>query len=223
MVFVDDIILKVMNVVVMGKGDLAIRIANWFYHNNSYNLIGVLPVLPEPTWTGSLLDWCANPSITRDNPVKVYQKLTEVPAGQDLVFSCFYDKILRKKFLDQHKRVLNLHNAPLPRYRGVNPINWALKNGETYHGVTIHEIDEGIDTGNIIGQVKYSIYPDVEEVKDVYDKALEYGWVLFKNTIPLLDKIVPMKQNDGEASYYSDGDRPKLQDRASWTRKESNG
>ncbi len=201
-----------MNVVVMGKGRLAIQIAAWFEKSQNHHLVAVVPVIPEPIWDDSLLDWA------KGYGIKYYEKHTEVPAGQDLVFSCFYDKILRNSFISQHKLVLNLHNSPLPRYRGVNPINWALKNGETHHGVTIHKIDEGIDTGDIFGQIKYSIYPEFEEVRDVYNKALEYGWTLFKSTIPIIDKITPLKQNDEEACYYSDKDRPKLQERSSWTR-----
>jgi methionyl-tRNA formyltransferase len=201
-----------MNVALMGKGKLAMQIAEWFLSSNQHHLIGVVPVLPEPKWTQSLLAWC------QQVKVPVYHKHTDLPSGLDLVFSCFYDKILRKKFIDQHKRVLNLHNSPLPKYRGVNPINWALKNGESYHGVTIHEIDEGIDTGPIVAQVRYSIYPEIEEVRDVYHKSLDYGWTLFKSIAPLLDKIQAVKQNDVEACYYSDKDRHLLGDRASWTR-----
>jgi len=196
----------------MGKGDLAVKIAGWFFSSTQYKLVGVVPVLPEPTWTQSLLSWC------EQNKVVVYNKHTDIPAGLDLVFSCFYDKILRKSFIEKHKRVLNLHNSPLPRYRGVNPINWALKNGETYHGVTIHEIDEGIDTGPVVAQVKYSIYPEIEEVKDVYNKALDYGWALFKSTAPLFANIQAVGQNDAEACYYSDKDRCLLGNRSSWTR-----
>jgi methionyl-tRNA formyltransferase len=202
-----------INVALMGKGDLSIKIAEWFYCSKQYNLVGVVPVTPEPDWTRSLLGWC------RQTKVPVYSNHTDLPAALDLVFSCFYGKILRKAFIEQHKRVLNLHNSPLPRYRGVNPINWALKNGETYHGVTIHEIDEGIDTGPVVAQVRYPIYPEIEEVQDVYSKALEYGWVLFKNTAPLFGQIQAVKQNDAEACYYSNKDQHLLGDRTSWTRR----
>ena len=45
---------------------------------------------------------------------------------------------LKQNFIDSCKNIINLHNSPLPKYRGVRPINWALKNGEHSHGVTIH-------------------------------------------------------------------------------------
>src|SRR5204862_5498551 len=90
-----------------------------------------------------------------------------------------------------------------PKYRGVSPINSALKNGERMHGVTIHEITPGIDDGPIVAQVLFSIYPEHDEVVDVYDRALEYGWTLFEQTMPNLDRIEAEPQDEAEATYYS--------------------
>ena len=53
-------------------------------------------------------------------------------------------------------------------------INWALKDGCNEHGVTIHEVTSGVDNGPIISQIKYSIYPEFEEVIDVYKKSLKF-------------------------------------------------
>jgi methionyl-tRNA formyltransferase len=114
-----------------------------------------------------------------------------------------------------------LHNAPLPKYRGVSPINWALKNGEIEHGLTIHEITPGIDDGPIIAQLKYSIYPEFDEVIDVYKRSLEYGWTLFQQTMPLIDNVQARPQNDSQASYYSKLDNPRLGDRSGFTREAS--
>lgn len=207
-------------VVVMGKGDLAIRVANWFLHSEKYKLAAVVPVMPEPGWTQSLATW------SRENDVAViesghYKDLPQLATPDekiDLVISVFYDKIIKAWFIDRCKRIINLHNGPLPKYRGVSPINWALKNEEVEHGATIHEITPGIDDGPIIGQVKYSIYPEFDEVIDVYRRSLEYGWTLFQQTIPLLDKIKARQQNHEEASYYSKLDNPLLGERSDFTR-----
>lgn len=210
-------------VVLMGKGDLAIRIANWFLHSEKYELVEVVPLIPEPTWTGSLATWA------EENRVPVvesghYRDLQQLQAGDgnvELAMSVFYDKIIRDWFIQRCRRIINLHNGPLPKYRGVSPINWALKNGEREHGVTIHEITPGIDDGPIVGQVKYSIYPEFDEVIDVYHRALEYGWTLFRQTVPLLDRIQPRAQEHEAASYYSKLDNPRLGDRAGFTRAET--
>ena len=139
----------------------------------------------------------------------------------DLCFSVFYDKIIKEWFIKKCEQILNLHNAPLPRYRGVRPINWALKNNEKKHGVTIHEITPGIDDGPIISQLEYPIYPYFDEVRDVYGRALEYGWTLFLQTIPILEKITPEKQNESMATYYSKKEDHLLGERADFTKKAS--
>ncbi|HTY84373.1 MAG TPA: formyltransferase family protein [Silvibacterium sp.] len=211
------------NVIVLGKGDLAIRVAEWFLRSDRYKLVAVVPVMPEPKWTSSLLNWAAE----HDVPVIEsghYKDLPGVATSEwsvDLAVSVFYDKIIKAWFIDKCKRIINLHNGPLPKYRGVSPINWALKNGENEHGVTIHEITPGIDDGPIIGQVKYSIYPAFDEVIDVYRRALEYGWTLFQETAPLLDRIEARQQAHSDASYYSKQENHLLGERSGFTREGS--
>ncbi len=202
-------------VALLGKGSLAIRIAGYFVTPPEYRLVGVVPVLPEPEWSQSLQAW------SRAAGAPLFEHHRDLPSGIDLVVSCFYDRILGAAFIARQKRVINLHNGPLPKYRGVNPINWALKNGEREHGVTIHEITPGIDDGPILGQMRYPIDPERDEVRDVYARALDFGWLLFEDVIPRIDRIRPVAQDDAEATYYSKADYPRLGDRQSWTRAEA--
>lgn len=211
--------MAVRTVVVLGKGSLAIRAARWFHEREDYELVRIVPVVPEPAWTDSLIAWADRAEVPvvesgdhRDCPALTDGRLA------DLGFSVFYDRILPAATIDRFGRLLNLHNAPLPRYRGVSPINWALKNGERAHGVTIHEIAPGIDDGPIVAQVEYSIYPEVDEVRDVYARALEYGWTLFEQTVPMLDRIAARPQDERLATYYGATDNDRLGDRASFTR-----
>jgi methionyl-tRNA formyltransferase len=214
---------SVRNVILLGKGDLAIRVADWFLKSENYRLITIVPVIPEPTWTASLGNWAAahRVPIVGSGHYKDLDGVTTPDWSVDLAVSVFYDKIIKAWFIDKCKKIINLHNGPLPKYRGVSPINWALKNEEVEHGVTIHEITPGIDDGAIIGQVKYSIYPKFDEVVDVYKRSIEYGWTLFQQTIPLLDKIAARPQNESQASYYSKLDNPRLGERSSFTRAQS--
>jgi methionyl-tRNA formyltransferase len=206
--------------VVLGKGDLAIKVANWFLQSEQYKLAAIVPVIPEPGWTHSFADWgrASNVHVIASGHYRDLPQIAPGGEGIDLAVSVFYDKIIKAWFIDSCKKIINLHNGPLPRYRGVSPINWALKNGEHEHGVTLHEITPGIDDGPILGQVKYSIYPESDEVIDVYRRALEYGWTLFQQTIPLLDQITPRSQNEADALYYSKLDDPRLGDRTNFTR-----
>jgi hypothetical protein len=211
------------SVVLLGKGTLAIRIANWFLNHPRYEVRTVVPVIPEPTWTDSLSRW-ADAKLVPTVRTGHYKDIPGVLSGDwrgDLVMSVFYDKIIKPWFIDKCSKIINLHNGPLPKYRGVSPINWALKNRESLHGVTIHEITPGIDDGPIYSQVLYSIYPELDEVKDVYARALEYGWTLFTQTMPLLDRITPVPQDHAQATYYASHQNSLLGERRSFTRQES--
>ena len=71
----------------------------------------------------------------------------------DLNISVSYDQILRKEIRQSApKGFINVHAGKLPLYRGRNPINWAIINNETEIGLTVHFVDNGIDTGDIIAQ-----------------------------------------------------------------------
>ena len=123
---------KPTSVVLLGKGELAIR-ALWYLLDDvemreRYRIIAVVPVLPEPTWTDSLLSATQDARHLSAGSFTVHSAHEEAPEA-DLALSIFYDRILPADWIARYGRVLNLHNAPLPRYRGVNPINWALKNG----------------------------------------------------------------------------------------------
>lgn len=201
-------------VVLLGKGDLAIRIAQWFKSSIRYDLIEVVPDLPEPEWSGSFMGW----SIVNDINVVRSGNYRDASSNIDLCMSVFYGKILKKDFIESCGNVINLHNSPLPKYKGVRPINWAMKNGENHHGVTIHQITPGIDDGPIYGQLTYPIYPAIETIQQVYDKSLNYGWMLFKDVLDKLEHLTPYPQ-EGKGSYYSNKDVDKLGDWGDWNKK----
>ena len=207
------------SVVLLGKGDLAVDVAEWFAAAEDWRLAYVVPVVPEPTWTASLTAWAERNAVQTVGSGH-WADLPLEPGGRlaDLAVSVFYDRILSADFLSCFDRALNIHNGPLPRYRGVSPINWALKNGERSHGVTIHEISPGIDDGPVVAQSTYSIYPEHDEVEDVYRRALAYGLTLFEQTMPMLDRIEAVPQDERQATYYSAKDNDRLGERRSFTR-----
>ncbi|SJZ43499.1 methionyl-tRNA formyltransferase [Selenihalanaerobacter shriftii] len=76
----------------------------------------------------------------------------------DLIVSMSYDQIIRKELIEiPSQGIINIHAGKLPYYRGRSPINWAIINGEEEIGLTVHYIDQGIDTGDIIIQEKVPI------------------------------------------------------------------
>ena len=203
------------NVVLLGKGSLAIRIAKWFCKN--HNLVAVVPDIPEPEWTDSLLGWAKLNRIPYIESGNYFDIDDEIKI--DLSISVFYGKIIKKSFIERCGNIINLHNSPLPFYRGVRPINWALKNKETEHGVTIHKIHEGVDDGDILGRVTYPVYPEIEEVEDVYKKALNYGWLLFQDVASKLDyALCNATPQPKQFTYYANKENHLLGDRSDFRR-----
>lgn len=76
----------------------------------------------------------------------------------DLLVSMSFNQILKKNIIEYAPLgFINCHAGALPFYRGRNPLNWALINGESSFGITVHYVDEGIDTGDIVEQRLYPI------------------------------------------------------------------
>jgi methionyl-tRNA formyltransferase len=100
---------------------------------------------------------------------------------------------------------LNLHYGPLPRYRGVAPIGWAIINGEAAHGVTLHHIDPGVDSGPLVRSLAVPIDP-TDTGRSLYDRCVAAGVELFATAWPeirLLDEVPGTPQNPVTALYYN--------------------
>lgn len=91
----------------------------------------------------------------------------------DLFVSMSFNQIFRAAIIDVPELgVINCHAGKLPFYRGRNILNWALINDEKSFGITVHYVDEGIDTGDIIKQYDYPI-----SETDDYNSLLEIAYV----------------------------------------------
>lgn len=89
----------------------------------------------------------------------------------DLQVSMSFDQIIDDRLrLVADRGFINCHAGALPLYRGRNILNWAIINGEQRFGVTVHYMDSGIDTGDIIRQEFSSIEPD-DDYSDLLRKA----------------------------------------------------
>src|SRR6267154_3453372 len=81
-------------------------------------------------------------------------------ANPDAIVIIAYGQIIPAKLLPIPKHGwINSHASLLPKYRGAAPIQWAIANGETITGVTTMQIDEGLDTGDILLQKEMAIVP----------------------------------------------------------------
>ena len=104
------------------------------------------------------------------NNVNASQFINDIKKfNADLLVSMSFNQILKSEIIElADKGFINCHAGALPFYRGRNPLNWVLINGEESFGITAHYVDTGIDTGDIIEQRKYHIAED-----DCYQTLLE--------------------------------------------------
>ncbi|QGP92001.1 Methionyl-tRNA formyltransferase [Neomoorella glycerini] len=122
----------------------------------------------------------------------------------DLLVLAFVTDIVPRTMIDLATcGGINYHPSLLPKYRGGSAMNWAIINGETETGVTIHQIDAGIDTGPIILQQKVAIDPD-DTVKSLYfEKLYPLGVQMVAEAVRLIreGKANPVPQDERQASF----------------------
>jgi methionyl-tRNA formyltransferase len=105
----------------------------------------------------------------------------------DLVVVVAFGQILPKEMLELPRRgCINVHPSLLPRYRGAAPLNWTIIRGETMTGVTIMQMDEGMDSGAILLQEETAIGPR-ETFGELHDRLAVRGAQLLMETIGMIE------------------------------------
>jgi methionyl-tRNA formyltransferase len=120
----------------------------------------------------------------------------------DLIVVAAYGKILPKALLELPRLgCVNVHASLLPRYRGAAPIQWAIARGETETGVTLMQMEEGLDTGPMLAQARAPIAPD-DTGGSLTMKLAELGGELLAQNLPALLELtlVAVPQNDALAT-----------------------
>jgi methionyl-tRNA formyltransferase len=113
-----------------------------------------------------------------------------------------YGQILPKEILAMPKYgCINIHASLLPAYRGAAPINWAIIRGDKETGVTIMQMDEGMDTGSILMQESIPIEPK-DTAGTLTEKLSVLGAKLITRALPLIEArtLKPVSQNGSKAT-----------------------
>lgn len=121
----------------------------------------------------------------------------------DVYVVAAFGQILSKQILEMPRfGCINIHASLLPRYRGAAPINQCIIDGEKETGVTIMQMDAGVDTGDILTQ-KRVIIEDKETAETLFDKLAQAGAELIVETLPLIEsgQVAPVKQDESLASH----------------------
>nr|WP_294493398.1 methionyl-tRNA formyltransferase [uncultured Mediterraneibacter sp.] len=117
----------------------------------------------------------------------------------DVIVVVAFGQILPKSILDMTPYgCINVHASLLPKYRGAAPIQWAIIEGETVTGVTTMQMDEGLDTGDMILKSEVPIAAD-ETGESLHDKLAEAGAKLCVETLKKLQDQTAVFEKQGES------------------------
>lgn len=190
-----------MNIIFAGKGKALVKIILFALEKIEKSKILILPVDSD----NGESDWQV--SVKKLASIYGIQTITyqESKNIENCVFvSVQFDKILRPKEF-KTSRIYNIHFSYLPYYKGVYPMVWPILNQEEFSGVTLHFIDDGIDTGNIIDQQKIFLDKQINSF-ELYQICCELALQLFKINYTYLIKhedVLNRRQDLDVGSYYS--------------------
>lgn len=196
-------------IIVFGNHQLAINCINLLEKSNQVDLEAVIGCETEQDIKQgypSVKSFCQDNRIKYYNPAKLDSNFLEVfkSLNPDLCFSIMYRNIFPQSFIKIPKMgFINLHPSLLPKYRGPIPWVWAMLNGEQEVGVTLHYIDEGIDSGEIINQTSTTIDESITGY-ELLLKLTDAGTKIFKDQLPMILKGTNRRQEQNHilASYY---------------------
>lgn len=121
----------------------------------------------------------------------------------DIFVVAAFGQILSEEILKMPRYgCVNIHASLLPKYRGAGPIQWAIINGEKITGVTIMQMDKGLDTGDMLFKTEVEIAPQ-ETADTLHDKLAAAGARLIVEALAKIEagEVTPVKQNDEESCY----------------------
>ncbi len=143
----------------------------------------------------------------------VLEKFKEIHPELNVVVA--YGQIIPKAVIDFPKyNSINVHFSLLPKYRGASPVQWAILSGEKKTGVSIFELNEKMDEGDILAKKEVPILPR-EYAYELEGRLAEIGAELLCETIDKIERIPRKKQDPSQATYA-----PKIkkeQGRIDWT------
>ena len=193
--------MKKINICIAGNFNLAIKCSNYIlkkFKNIDFYAVFNSNDDGKDKFQKSFKRYCKNKTKIKSI------KLEEAYKISNLIFiSLHFDKIIKIENF-KSKKLYNVHFSLLPKFKGMHTTAWPILFGEKFSGVTLHKIDNGIDTGDIISQIKFEIMIN-DNAEKVFLNYIKYGIILFKkNILDLLNNnFSPTKQKKLESSYFS--------------------
>ena len=203
-----------LRIVFMGTPEFAVATLDGLVQKG-YKVVGVITAPDKPSGRGRKLHESAVKRYSKEAGLYIMQptnlkdenflnELRSLEANLQIVVAF---RMLPKQVWSMPKYgTFNLHASLLPDYRGAAPINWAIINGERETGVTTFYINEKIDTGEIILQVKTPIDPEAT-AGNLHDKLMNLGSDLVLKTVSLIENNQVVAQKQPLDTIYKSADK----------------
>ena len=200
-----------LNIVFAGTPDFAAEHLQALV-GSRHKVIAVYSQPDRPAGRGKKLQPSPVKKVALENDIPVYQPLNFKQEGAleelqalnaDIMVVVAYGLLLPKAVLEAPKLgCINVHASILPRWRGAAPIQRAVEAGDSETGITIMQMDEGLDTGDMLNKVTIDIRAN-ETGGSLHDRLLEKGPQSLLQTLTLLQagEAIAEKQNDLHANY----------------------
>lgn len=200
-----------MKIVFMGTPDFAVGALQAIIEAG-HQVISVVTQPDKPKGRGKELQMTPVKICALAHNIPVFQpvKIKEPEAVEilrsyeaDIYVVAAFGQILSEEILAMPKYgCVNIHASLLPRYRGAGPIQWAIIDGEKKTGVTIMQMEKGLDTGDMLLQKEVEIDPK-ETGDSLHDKLAAAGAELIVEALPKIEagQLTPRKQKDEESCY----------------------
>ena len=183
-----------MRVVFMGTPDFAVPTLQVLL-DSRHDVVGVVTQPDRPKGRSGKL---------QPSPVKEKAMEAGVPVLQpDVIVVVAFGQILPETVLNLPEYgCMNVHASLLPKLRGAAPIQWSVIDGDSESGVTIMQMDKGLDTGDILLVEKYRLAPK-ETGGSLFDKLSELGGPLLLKALDLAEKgeLSPVPQKHEKHTY----------------------
>jgi len=197
-----------MNVIFMGTPEFAVPALSKLLASEKHKVTAVFSQMPKPQGRGMKIHESPIHLLAKnynDYNVPVYTPST-LRTGEsldlinsieaDVIVVAAYGFIIPKSILSAKKYgCLNIHPSKLPKYRGAAPLQRTIINGETETAVCIMQMDEGLDTGDILLSQSFSISNKTTFV-ELHDKCAELGADLLMQVLDDINNIKPVKQSE---------------------------
>ena len=186
-----------LKVVFCGKSDELAEVISFAALHRDIEVCGY--VLPKQK---SFSENCLE--VVRSLEINVFDHHNEITIKADCIVSMYYDRIFSERFIESHF-IVNLHNSLLPRHRGVRPIEYAIRDNDSYLGCTLHIVDSGIDTGPTISQSRFKNDTDLTK-SQIYTRCRELGRNLLIDFLKSYPNYNAIPQDLTLGSYHSRDD-----------------